>query len=142
MSGGESCENAFDDDELKDWRTNDEGEGAWFKINFRYEIEMYRIDIMQLYSKYSSWKNITIDMGGNRKMSFVLKERQGTSNIDPNGKEWDYLFFEPINATYVNITFNSYFEKDANGMKRIKVMGKRCKYSSSPSFPSFNKVIS
>lgn len=132
----------MNDDFSKDWRTDDEGEGAWIRIDFRYEIEMFRIDLMQLYSKFSSWKDITIDMGGNREMSFQLKERQGISNIDQTGKEWDFLFFQPVNASYINITFNSYYKKDANGMKRIRIFGKRRNLHISFTFFFFTLFIS
>lgn len=127
FSVNDKCDNIFSKDTNKEWVSADEGVGAWLKINFKYEIELFRLDLMQLYSKSSSWENVTIDFGGNRNESFTLKRRKGAHSIDEAGKEWDYLFFEPVNTTYIIIKFTSYYEKNDNGMKRVRPIGKKRK---------------
>lgn len=108
-----------------DWQTDNEGEGAWYKLNFRYEVAISRIRIMQLYSGYSSWKNITIQFDNNLNASFVLKKRSATNNADQSGLDWDDFFIDPVNASWVKIIFDSYYGKDYNGLKKIQILGRR-----------------
>ena len=110
-----TCQNAIDGDENTDWATQNQGVGAWIKINLKRPYWIEKIELKHRSTSSERFQTITLTFSGGTSVGHTLNN---------DASAWNIVTLTSIVSTnFVKITTNSLWGGVNPGFSEVRLTG-------------------
>jgi len=113
-NSGYLCEYAYDNDQDTIWLSKDGSVGTWIKLEFGGTYNVTALEIVQANYGYR-FKDVSIELSDGETFPLTLD--------DISSSEKSLTLPSPILSSNVKITAESFYTREHNGFKEIRVYG-------------------